>query len=85
MKNWHFMGQSTFQIIVHGPFEDLAKESNYLNGPKFLFEPLENIFSSNDIIIQENKVWQNSFDSSSILSTQMYQFYNTNIIYRGRN
>lgn len=56
MKNWHFMGQSTFQIIVHGPFEDLAKESNYLNGPKFLFEPLENVFSSNDIIIQENKV-----------------------------
>ena len=36
-------------------FEDCAKPNSFLSGPKFFFEPLRNVFSKDDTVLEENE------------------------------
>ena len=47
IKDWHFIsGALNVSDYFQRPlkFGDLAKPNSFLNGPKFLFEPLHNFF-----------------------------------------
>ena len=46
-------------------FEDLAKPNSFLNGPKFLFEPLRSVFSKDDVVLEEDEVVHNSLEITS--------------------
>ena len=68
IKDWHFIsGTLNFSHYCTRPlkFEDLAKPNSFLNGPKFLFEPLRSAFSKDDIVLEEDEVVHNSLEITS--------------------
>ena len=54
VKDWHFIsGALNVSDYCTRPlkFEDLTKPNSFLNGPKFLFEPLRGVFSKYEVVI----------------------------------
>ena len=86
INNWHFISGS-INVSDHCTrplsFEDLVKQNDYLYGPKILFQPLENVLSTDDKhIILEHQVEQNSIDISNKHTTMNnpvlpYQHYSS--------
>ena len=68
IKDWHFIS-GALNVSDHCTrllkFEDLAKPNNFLNGPKFLFEPLHSDFSEYDIVLEEDEVVHNNLEITS--------------------
>ena len=68
IKDWHFIsGALNVSDYCTRPlkFEDLAKPNSFLNGPKFLFEPLHSVFSKDDIVLEEDEVVHKSLETTS--------------------
>ena len=86
INDWHFISGS-INVSDHCTrplsFEDLVKQNDYLYGPKILFQPLENVLSTDDKhIILEHQVEQNSIDISNEHTTMNnpvlpYQHYSS--------
>ena len=86
INDWHFISGS-INVSDHCTrplsFEDLVKQNDYLYGPKILFQPLENVLSTDDKhIILEHQVEQNSIDISNKHTTMNnpvlpYQHYSS--------
>ena len=68
IKGWYFFS-GALNISDHCKrplsFEDLAKENSYLEGPKFLFEPLQNVLLENDNVVKDNDTAQDSIEKTS--------------------
>ena len=67
IKDWHFInGALNVSDYCTQPlkFKDLAKPTSFLNGPKFLFEPLGSVFSK-DEEDEEDEVIHNSLEINS--------------------
>ena len=63
ISDWHFVpGKLNISNICTRPttFKNIAKDNRYLNGPPFLYEPLESVLKFDDIKEEEKDQVKNN-------------------------